>query len=79
MERQIKQVILETRHVIADISDGGDFDIEMPVFAWALYDDDLLEPLFIDSRYQINEYPYGAETIKRVSGRDVGVVSYKWQ
>jgi hypothetical protein len=79
-ERKIKQLIMETRNIDARIVDeGGEFEIKLPVFAWVLYDDDDIEPWFIDKSYQINEYPYGVETIKRVSRKDVGIVEYEWE
>lgn len=79
-ERKIKQLIMETRNIVAEMTDeGGEISIKSPVFAWVLYDDDDIEPWFIDKAYQINEYPYGVETIKRVSKKDVGIVEYEWE
>lgn len=79
-DRKIKQFILETRNIMARIIDeGGEFERIYPVFAWVIYDDDDMEPLFIHKDYQINSYPYGVSTIKRVSRKDVDVVEYIWE
>ena len=79
-ERKIKQLIMETRKITAKIVDeGGEFNRELPVFAWVLYDDDDMEPWFIHPDFQVNEYPYGVDMIKRISKTDVGVVEYKWE
>jgi hypothetical protein len=78
-ERKIKQLIMETRKITARIIDDDNFDRELPVFAWVLYDDDDIEPWFIHPDFQANEYPYGVDMIKRISKKDVGVVEYKWE
>jgi hypothetical protein len=78
--REIKQIILENRNIKANITDeGGEVRIVVPVFAWALYDDNTLQPLFIEKDYQIDENPYDIEVIKKVSKKDLGIVSYNWK
>ncbi|NOH04493.1 MAG: hypothetical protein HND47_22265 [Chloroflexi bacterium] len=76
------QLIIETRKIIARIVDesgGAEFERELPVFAWALYDDGNMEPLFIHKDFLFNSNPYGISAIKFVSRKDVDIVEYIWE
>ncbi len=77
--RKITQLTLETRSVFAEIADEGwEFQLRIQVFAWALYDKDTIEPLFIHKDYVTDGSPYGIEQIRKITGKNVSVVSYEW-
>ena len=80
-ERKITQINLETRKINAVFTDdGAELEIELPVFAWALFDDGDVEPLFISKEYSGGgRNPQTAGDIKYLSGGKLDVLHFVWE
>jgi hypothetical protein len=80
-ERIIKQITLETRNITAVFTDeGAELKVKWRVFAWALFSDGEVEPLFISKEYFGGGHnPQTAADIKYLSGGKLEVLEFEWE
>jgi hypothetical protein len=80
-ERTIKQIALETRKIKAVFTDEDvEVKVKLPVFAWVLFDDGDVEPLFISKEYSGGgHHPQTADDIKYLSGGKLEVLNFEWE
>ena len=80
-ERMIKQITLETRKINAIFTDEDvETKVKLPVFAWALFSDGEIEPLFISEKYSDGGHnPQTVEDIKYFSGGKLEVLNFEWE
>ena len=79
--RIINQITLETRRITAVFTDeDAETKVKLPVFAWALFSDGEIEPLFISEEYSGGGHnPQTVKDIKYFSGGKLEVLNFEWE